>query len=80
MARIYKELKFDAAHFVQTTETQCLNIHGHTWKVEVTLEGDTQEDGMLVDFTKIKDFINLFDHRLLVPTHLYKMDEHLFSL
>jgi len=82
MTTIHKTLKFDAAHFVHTTNTPCRNIHGHTWKVELELTGKVQPDGMLVDFTSIKEIVDQLDHKLLVPMDLItwnnnkKYEEH----
>lgn len=57
---------FDAAHFLPGHH-HCGNIHGHTWKVEVVLQGEhLNKDGMLVDFAKVKSALKKclgrFDH------------------
>jgi 6-pyruvoyltetrahydropterin/6-carboxytetrahydropterin synthase len=56
----------DAAHFLPNYNGKCKNLHGHRWKVEVTVQGDhLNEQGMLVDFSRIKEIINRWDHQLL---------------
>lgn len=60
----------DSAHFLRGYQGKCANIHGHTWKIEVTLSGkNLNEIGLLVDFNQIKKIIReaaeLFDHKLI---------------
>jgi 6-pyruvoyltetrahydropterin/6-carboxytetrahydropterin synthase len=38
-------------------------LHGHTWVVELELEGKVPGDtGMVINFTELKELINYFDH------------------
>ena len=67
MTIIKTEGKFSAAHVVHTTDTKCSRLHGHTWKVEVLIDGKIQDDGMVVDFIKIKEIINYYDHMTMMP-------------
>ena len=66
---------FDSAHFLSGYEGQCSNIHGHRWKLEVTVQNETLEQtgqmrGMLVDFGQLKDDIKKiadeFDHSFII--------------
>ena len=44
-----------AAHFIEGHQGKCKNLHGHTWKIEVTVESDQLNDlGMVADFTVLK--------------------------
>ena len=46
---------FAAAHILRGYGGKCENLHGHTWKVEVTLRGEELDDvGMVVDFAVVK--------------------------
>ena len=46
---------FAAAHRLVGSGGRCENLHGHNWKVEVTVETDTlDEAGMGLDFTVLK--------------------------
>lgn len=58
-------------------EGKCSNIHGHRWTVEIevgaeTLEHDTQNRGMVVDFSNLKkdlrEIADYFDHSLIMET------------
>ena len=64
--KIKTEVTIAAAHFVQTTDTPCKRLHSHNWRVEVTVYDTIKDDGMVIDFIKIKEVIKELDHRLLV--------------
>ena len=55
---------FDAAHFLNGYPGNCANIHGHTWKVEVTIIGSKRIVGMVVDFREVRagQSLEQFDH------------------
>ena len=77
--KIGTTVEFDAAHFVQTTETKCQRLHGHRWVVEVKMIGKNkliEYDGMLADFSLVKDMIvGLMDHKILLPQPVNKTTE-----
>jgi len=68
---VSKTVKFDAAHFLPNYGGKCRNLHGHTWKVEVAVEGTpNRETGMVVDFAWLKkvltaEVVERFDHTCL---------------
>ena len=75
MFTLQTSASFDSAHFLKGYEGKCKNIHGHRWKVEVTVaseklveEGQTR--GMVVDFKKLKDDLNdltdMLDHSFIL--------------
>src|SRR5210317_1043455 len=37
---ISKTFKFDAAHKIPNYNGKCSQLHGHTWKLVITLEGE----------------------------------------
>ncbi len=50
---------FDAAHALRGYQGDCANLHGHTWTVEVYIEGkQLNEIGLLVDFKDVKKYTN----------------------
>jgi 6-pyruvoyltetrahydropterin/6-carboxytetrahydropterin synthase len=56
-----------AAHSLRGYDGPCKNLHGHTWRVEVTVISDKLNDiGMVVDFrvikSKLRDFLCQIDH------------------
>ena len=52
---ICKSFHFDAAHRLDflPPEHKCHRLHGHTYRVEVSLFGEVDEHGMLVDYAEI---------------------------
>jgi 6-pyruvoyltetrahydropterin/6-carboxytetrahydropterin synthase len=77
MLTITKRLEFDAGHRIPQHKSQCRNLHGHRYALEITLEGEPIDDpqssdhGMLMDFTDVKTLakdhlVDLWDHAFLV--------------
>lgn len=67
---ITKEFTFDSAHFLTKYHGKCEKMHGHTYKMHVTIEGKVKKDGMVYDFVELKKLvkakvINKLDHALL---------------
>ena len=61
---------FDAAHSLYGYPGECCNLHGHTWDVEVTVEGtELDELGLLYDFKTLKEdvaaVLETYDHKHL---------------
>ncbi len=62
---IIKEFEFDAAHYLPAYNGKCERLHGHTYKLAVKVEGTPDHEGMVIDFTKLKEIV-----RQEVLTHL----------
>ena len=59
--------EFAAAHLLRGYQGNCKDLHGHTWKVEVTLVSAKLDDvGMVVDFKmarqQLREFLTAIDH------------------
>lgn len=64
--KLYLKRKIAAAHYLPDYEGDCSKMHGHTWLIEVWLEGRIhQTAGMLVDFRAVKRIIDTCDHCIL---------------
>jgi len=64
------EQTFAAAHALRHYKGACENLHGHNFKVHVTIEGDQLDKaGMLVDFLDVKalmrQVMQIIDHKNL---------------
>ena len=71
--RITKEFTFETGHALHGYDGLCKNVHGHSYKLAVTLIGTPIHDvtdvknGMLIDFSDLKkivkrEIVDLFDH------------------
>ena len=70
MFEIVVQHHFSAAHALRGYPGKCRNTHGHNFKVQVTIEGETlNEIGILVDFKDVKaamqEIIDELDHQFL---------------
>ena len=45
-----KVFYFDAAHLLPDYPGKCAQLHGHTYRLEVTIEGELDEKGIVLDF------------------------------
>jgi len=71
--RITKQFSFETAHALYGYDGKCRNLHGHSYKLSVTVVGTPIEDinhaklGMVIDFGDLKkivkeDIEDVFDH------------------
>lgn len=71
--RITKRFSFEAGHALHGYDGKCKNLHGHSYKLSVTVIGTPITDktnpkfGMVIDFTDLKrivteEIVNKFDH------------------
>ena len=78
--RITKEFKFEMAHALYGYDGLCANIHGHSYRLWVTVRGNVKKenkhikDGMVMDFTDLKSIIKTiiikkYDHSLVLNAH-----------
>ncbi len=52
---------FAAAHFLQGYDGSCKDLHGHTWKLEVTIQAEATNDiGLVMDFKELRAKLNAF--------------------
>lgn len=77
---ITTRLEFDAGHRIPCHKSQCRNLHGHRYAIEITLSGDiiqqegSSDDGMVMDFSDVKAIakralVDVWDHAFLVYQH-----------
>lgn len=79
--RVTKEFKFDAAHRLNNYVGKCKNIHGHTYKVALVLQGiHLDKRGILCDFgTLKKKFGSYLDDKLDHATLVNNKDQPLID-
>lgn len=75
--RVTKEFTFETAHALLNYDGPCRNVHGHSYKLFVTLIGEPLNDtenpknGMVMDFGDLKEtvnreIVNIFDHAVVI--------------
>ncbi len=75
--RVTKQFNFEAAHALWNYDGKCKNIHGHTYKLFVTVIGKPISDdnsvktGMVIDFGDLKKIVkthivDVFDHAVIL--------------
>lgn len=75
--RITKYFSFEAAHILKNYDGPCSNLHGHSYRLAVTVRGavekksDSPKSGMVMDFSKLKTIVKdsiteVFDHSLIL--------------
>lgn len=75
---ITKSFEFDAAHRLPDHPGKCRTLHGHRYRVEVRLAGDQlDQQGMLVDFGKVKALIGGWIDQHLDHTVIYSKHDRL---
>lgn len=68
-AKIAKNFTWEMSHRLPYHKAACRNIHGHSYKMRVELEGETNENGMVMDYYDIKKtvlpLLNKMDHSFI---------------
>ncbi len=64
------ESQFSAAHQLRGYKGKCEGLHGHNWRVQVTVSSERLDDiGMVIDFHELKkitnEVISSLDHSFL---------------
>lgn len=66
----YTGIRFSSCHFIPMHE-KCSRLHGHSYIVRMRLEGDIDENGMVMDFVvlkkRLKAMVDEMDHKILLP-------------
>jgi len=74
--RITKQFNFETGHALYGYDGKCKNVHGHSYKLSVTVIGTPITDntnvkwGMVIDFSDLKRIVNqevvdVFDHAIV---------------
>ncbi len=88
--RVTKEFPFEMAHVLRNYDGPCRNVHGHSYRLFVTISGvpveipDNPKNGMVIDFTDLKkiikkEIVNVFDHAVVVSSYFEKEKLDMFT-
>lgn len=65
MFEVSVEEVFPAGHALRNYHGKCENVHGHNYRVRVTVQGaDVDENGLLIDFAEVKRLVRAVKDRL----------------
>ncbi len=75
--RVTKRFTFEMAHALRCHDGLCAHIHGHSYVLDITLEGEPAKahgdpkDGMVIDFADLKKIVkrfvvDVYDHALVL--------------
>jgi 6-pyruvoyltetrahydropterin/6-carboxytetrahydropterin synthase len=88
--RVTKEFPFEMAHVLWNYDGPCRNVHGHSYRLFVTLSGvpveeqENPKNGMVIDFTDLKsivkkEIVEVFDHAVVVSRKFDKEKTEMFT-
>lgn len=92
--RLTKEFNFEMAHALLNYDGACKHIHGHSYKLAVTViatpnwDKSSPKRGMVMDFGDLKSIVNRLivkplDHSFVInsetPSEFYNQDNQLFE-
>ncbi|MFP4489248.1 MAG: 6-pyruvoyl trahydropterin synthase family protein [Bacteroidales bacterium] len=75
--RVTKEFSFETAHALWNYDGPCRNVHGHSYRLFVTVAGEPLDEpgnpknGMVMDFGDMKklvkkEVVDVFDHSVVI--------------
>ena len=81
--RVTREFTFEMAHVLRNYDGPCRNVHGHSYRLFVTISGvpvadnNNPKNGMVIDFSELKsivlgNIVNQFDHSVVVSADFDK--------
>jgi 6-pyruvoyltetrahydropterin/6-carboxytetrahydropterin synthase len=90
LIRVTKEFPFEMAHVLWNYDGPCKNVHGHSYRLFVTLSGtpsdneDNPKNGMVIDFSDLKTIVkrqvvNIFDHSVVISSKIEKEKAEMFK-
>lgn len=88
--RVTKEFAFEMAHVLWNYDGPCRNVHGHSYRLFVTLSGipvddlENPKNGMVIDFTDLKrivkkEIVTVFDHSVVVSSRFGTEKTEMFT-
>jgi 6-pyruvoyltetrahydropterin/6-carboxytetrahydropterin synthase len=77
--KIAKEFRWEMGHRLPEHFGKCKNIHGHSYKMIVELEGEVDESGMVMDYYVVKKIVGPIVDKLDHAFMVYKEDKEIIS-
>lgn len=68
--KIAKEFRWEMGHRLPFHNGKCVNLHGHSYKMLLEIDGELDANGMLIDYYDLKKIVNPIidelDHAFMV--------------
>jgi 6-pyruvoyltetrahydropterin/6-carboxytetrahydropterin synthase len=88
--RVTKEFHFEMAHVLWNYDGPCRNVHGHSYRLFVTITGTpvdvpgNPKNGMVIDFSDLKsivrkEIVSIFDHAVVVSSLYDEEKKEMFT-
>lgn len=77
--KIAKEFNWEMGHRLPFHKGKCINLHGHSYRLILEVEGELDANGMLIDFYDMKTIINPLVEELDHAVIVYKEDLDLIA-
>lgn len=70
ITRVSRAFSFEAAHQLEWHSGACKNLHGHSYRLEVTVAGSLDANGIVIDFSDLSAIVHrcviaVYDHTYL---------------
>ncbi len=69
MIKVAKDFQWEMSHRLPFHDGLCRNVHGHTYRIRVELEGEPTNDSMVLDYyiikTIVKPMVEILDHTFI---------------
>lgn len=70
--KVSKSFKWEMGHRLPFHKGKCKNLHGHSYRLFLEVEGDLDDNGLLIDFYDLKVIVNPIieelDHSFMVSS------------
>ena len=82
--KIAKEFRWEMGHRLQCHKGKCFNLHGHSYKLLVEFTGNTESNGMVLDYFDVKKIIapivDELDHTVIISNDDLELKEAIQKL
>lgn len=73
LTRVSKDFHWEMGHRLPFHTGGCRNIHGHSYRMQVTIEGYLDDNGMVIDYFDLKEIVEPLVARI---DHAFLCDEN----
>ena len=76
--KLHTETVIDSAHQLKGYNGLCSNVHGHSWFIDIWIQGDSNQlnkDGILFDFGNVKNIKETLDHKFINDYPRFDVDK-----